>query len=213
MSVTLKSLVSQGADEATALSAPGRAPLAWRELRAIIGATLSYLNDAGIGRNDRVAIVLNNGPEMASCFIACASGVASAPLNPAYRADEFEFYLSDLSAKLLIVERDSVSPAVEVAKKLGVRVVDLIVEPGAPAGSFTLQSRDGAASTPSTLGGYAQPSDIGMVLHTSGTTSRPKIVPLSVANLHASASNIRGTLHFTATDIGLTSCRCSTSTA
>jgi acyl-coenzyme A synthetase/AMP-(fatty) acid ligase len=64
----------------------------------------------GIGRNDRVAIVLANGPEMATCFMACASGVASAPLNPAYRADEFEFYLSDLNAKALIVERDSTSP-------------------------------------------------------------------------------------------------------
>jgi hypothetical protein len=59
----------------------------------------------GIGRNDRVAIVLPNGPEMATCFMACASGVASAPLNPAYRADEFEFYLSDLNAKALIVEQ------------------------------------------------------------------------------------------------------------
>ncbi len=203
MTHNFQDLLACGDDAAIALRAPGRAALSHAALRSQVAATIASLNALGAGPNDRVAIVLNNGPEMAACFIACAAGTTSAPLNPAYRADEFEFYLSDLSAKLLIVERDSVSPAVEVAKKLGVRVVDLIVEPGAPAGSFTLQARDGAASTPSTLGGYAQPSDIGMVLHTSGTTSRPKIVPLSVANLHASASNIRGTLHFTATDIGL----------
>jgi acyl-CoA synthetase (AMP-forming)/AMP-acid ligase II len=203
MTNNFQDLLARGDDAAIALRAPGRPALSHGALRAQVAATIASLNALGAGRNDRVAIVLNNGPEMAACFIACAAGTTSAPLNPAYRGDEFEFYLSDLSAKLLIVERDSVSPAIEVAQKLGVRVVDLIAEAGAPVGSFTLQARDGAASTPSTLGGYAQSSDIGMVLHTSGTTSRPKIVPLSVGNLHASASNIRGTLQFTATDIGL----------
>ena len=52
----------------------------YRGLRAQVGATLAALNAAGIGRNDRVAIVLPNGPEMATCFIACASAVASAPM-------------------------------------------------------------------------------------------------------------------------------------
>ncbi len=202
MPTTLKNLLSQGADEATALSAPGRAPLPWRELRETIAATISYLNAAGIGRNDRVAIVLNNGPEMASCFIACASGVASAPLNPAYRADEFEFYLSDLNAKALIVEHDSSSPAIPVAVKLGLRILDLT--PGAAAGSFTLAERGGSgAGAPAAHAGHAEPDDVSMVLHTSGTTSRPKIVPLSQRNLCASARNIGRTLQFTAADRGL----------
>ena len=65
-------------------------------LRTLVEATLRSLNAAGAGRSDRVAIVLDNGPEMAACFIACAAGTASAPLNPAYRADEFEFYLERL---------------------------------------------------------------------------------------------------------------------
>ena len=74
----LKDLLSAGADAAPALSAPGRQPLSFGALRALIGDTLEVLNGVGIGRNDRVAIVLPNGPEMASCFIACASGVTSA---------------------------------------------------------------------------------------------------------------------------------------
>jgi len=203
MNNTLKDLLATGADGALAIRAPGRAALDHGGLRALVQRALASLNGLGVGRNDRVAIVLNNGPEMATCFIACASGTTSAPLNPAYRGDEFEFYLSDLHAKVLIVEKTSSSPAIEVAHKLGVRVVDLVVDEGAPAGSFTLQSRDGAASTPAARGGYSEAGDIGMVLHTSGTTSRPKIVPLSVGNLFASASNIRGTLQFTAADIGL----------
>jgi acyl-CoA synthetase (AMP-forming)/AMP-acid ligase II len=203
MSTTLKDLLAAGADHATALAAPGRPGLNFAGLRAQIGQTVAALNALGIGRNDRVAIVLNNGPEMAACFVACASAVTSAPLNPAYRADEFEFYLSDLNAKALIVEADSSSPAIEVAQKLGVRLLDLVVEAGAPAGSFTLQPRDGAAGTAAGQGGYAQPEDVSMVLHTSGTTSRPKIVPLSQGNLVASARHIGRTLAFTPADCGL----------
>ena len=203
MQTTLKSLLATGADEAAAISAPGRRSLSYQALRARVDTTLVSLNALGVGRNDRVAIVLANGPEMATCYMACAAGTTSAPLNPAYRADEFEFYLSDLNAAVLIVEQGSVSPAIAVAKKLGVRVVDLVVAPGAAAGSFTLAPRDNVGITATSNGGYNEAGDIGMVLHTSGTTSRPKIVPLSVANLCASAFNIRTALQFTPHDIGL----------
>jgi oxalate---CoA ligase len=196
----LSDLLATGADSAPALSAPGRHPLRYDALRALIDRTLAALNGVGIARNDRVAIVLPNGPEMAACFVACASGVASAPLNPAYRADEFEFYLSDLDAKALIVEQGSTSPAVEVARKLGVRLIELVPRPDEGAGSFVLNAGSGSAAA---HGGYAQPQDVSMVLHTSGTTSRPKIVPLSQANLATSAQNIRATLQFVPGDCGL----------
>ena len=213
--VSLKDLLAGAPGTAAALSAPGRTPLSHAALRALIETTLERLNALGIGRNDRVAIVLNNGPEMATCFLACACGVASAPLNPAYRADEFEFYLSDLNAKALIVEQGSTSPAVAVAGKLGVRILELVAQPDHGAGSFTLQPQEGVdgtavgtaasnSATPSAShGGYAEPDDTSMVLHTSGTTSRPKIVPLSQRNLCASAVNIRDTLQFTPDDCGL----------
>ena len=203
---TLTELLARGADDAVALSAPGRLPLTHGGLRASIARTLERLNALGIGRGDRVAIVLANGPEMASCYMACASGVASAPLNPAYRADEFEFYLSDLDAKALIVERDSTSPAIAVAGKLGVRILDLAADAAQPAGLFTLEPRDagpGAAGAAAERPGFAQGDDISMVLHTSGTTSRPKIVPLSQRNLAASAQHIAHTLQFVPGDRGL----------
>jgi oxalate---CoA ligase len=200
---TLQHLLTAGADTSPAISAPGRVALSFQALRALVDTTLASLNALGVGRNDRVAIVLANGPEMAACYMACASGTTSAPLNPAYRAEEFEFYLSDLKAKVLIVEQGSVSPAIAVAAKLGLRVLDLVVAPGAPAGSFKLLARDAASVTATVHGGYSEAADIGMVLHTSGTTSRPKIVPLSVGNLCASAAHIRATLRFTPSDIGL----------
>ena len=203
MSSTLKDLLAAGADHAPAISAPSRQALSFGALRQLIADTLAQLNALGIGRNDRVAIVLPNGPEMASCFMACARGVASAPLNPAYRAEEFEFYLSDLNAKALIVEQGSSSPAIAVAQKLGLRLIDLIPQADQGAGSFVLRPREARDEAPATQGGDAQPGDVSMVLHTSGTTSRPKIVPLSQANLAASAANIRQTLQFGPSDCGL----------
>jgi len=200
--VTFKALFATGDDAAPAISAPGRPALNHGQLRALVGKTISSLNALGVGRNDRVAIVLPNGPEMATCFIAVASGTTSAPLNPAYRAEEFEFYLNDLNARILIVERGSQSPAVDVARKLGVRVVDLVADAKGAAGDFELVAREpgtAAAANP----GYAEADDVALVLHTSGTTSRPKIVPLSQRNVCASAQNIRRTLAFTPADRGL----------
>jgi acyl-CoA synthetase (AMP-forming)/AMP-acid ligase II len=203
MHLSLRSLLAVGADGDVAISAPSRAPLTFAGLRALVTTTLASLNSFGIGRNDRVAIVLGNGPEMATCYLACASGATSAPLNPGYRAEEFDFYLSDLNASALIVERDSASPAIDVATRLGVPIIDLMVVEGALAGQFKLEARTAPTAPPSPRGGDADASDIGMVLHTSGTTSRPKIAPLSVGNLCASAANICATLRFTPNDIGL----------
>ena len=199
--LTLEALLSTGSDAAAAIAAPSRKPLSHGELRALIKRTVARLNELGAGRNDRVAIVLPNGPEMAACFLAVASGTASAPLNPAYRQDEFEFYLGDLNAKLLIAMQGVDTPARAAAAKLGVPIVELVPDTAAGAGSFTLQGT--GAGSPAANGGFARPDDVAMVLHTSGTTSRPKIVPLSQKNLCASAGNIRRTLAFTTSDRGL----------
>ena len=129
-------LLNRGAAEAPAIMAPGRAPLSYGALRRLVGDTAASLNRLGIGRNDRVAIVLPNGPEMAAAFLAVGSAATAAPLNPAYRAEEFEFYLTDLSARALLVEAGSDSPAVAVAERLGIPILRLEVGEGAPAGVF-----------------------------------------------------------------------------
>jgi len=101
---TLKDLLASGRDDAVAIAAHEAPPLTYEGLRALIERTCATLNDLGIGLGDRVAIVLPNGPEMATAFLSVATAAASAPLNPGYRQEEFEFYLEDLKAKALIVE-------------------------------------------------------------------------------------------------------------
>ena len=203
MSHTLRDLLATGADASTALTAPGGVPLTFAALRTLVATTVSTLNAMGIGRNDRVGIVLPNGPEMATAFISIASGATSAPLNPAYRADEFEFYLRDLGARALIVDAGSASPATEVARRLGVRIVELDACPQLGAGNFTLRDTPDAVAAAPAQGGFAQSDDVALVLHTSGTTSRPKIVPLAQRNVCASARNIREFLSLSAADRGL----------
>ena len=132
---TVMGLLEQGAAEANALSAPGGVPLTYRTLRKLAADTLVALNARGIGRNDRIAIVLDNGPEMAAAFLCVATGATAAPLNPAYRAEEFEFYLTDLKAKLLIVGHQMSSPAVDVAKRLAIPLVRLVPVPYGEDGS------------------------------------------------------------------------------
>ena len=192
---TIGGLIAAGADGSVAIGAPEGEPLDYAALRRHVGVTVASLNALGLGRGDRVAIVLPNGPDMASAFVSLAAGATTAPLNPAYRAAEFDFYLTDLGAKALIVETGSDSAAIEVARSHGIAVLEL--HPGAEAGAFTLT---GAAAGAAREAGRAEAADIAIVLHTSGTTGRPKIVPLSHANLCASARNIRRALDLSPTD-------------
>ena len=198
---TISEFLKVGADEAPALSAPGGTPLTYLALRALIADVTRSLASRGIGPGDRVGIVLDNGPEMAAAFLSIGSAATAAPLNPSYRAEEFEFYLTDLRAKLLIVAAGKDTPAVGVAQKLGIPVASLTAHPERGSGTFSLQYEGDAPDAGPIR--EVTPDDIALVLHTSGTTSRPKIVPLAHKNIAASASNIRTTLALTSNDRGL----------
>ena len=122
---TLSEMIARQRSDAIAITAPSAKPLSYGALNALVGRTVQTLNGLGIGRGDRVGLVLPNCPEMATAFVAVAGACTCAPLNMAYRADEFEFYLSDLNAKALIVAQGSETPARAVAAKLGIAVIEL----------------------------------------------------------------------------------------
>ena len=197
---SIESLLAQARGDGVALLAPHAEPLTFAGIRGLAGETIASLNKVGIGRNDRIAIVLPNGPEMAAAFISIASGATAAPLNPAYQTGEFEFYMRDLGAKALVVENGSGAAAIDAAKKLGIAVLTLTPDPKRGAGSFTLSGeKGGKAARP----GPAAATDIALILHTSGTTSRPKIVPLSQNNVVTSTDNVARSLEFTESDRGM----------
>ncbi len=173
---------------ARAVGAPGRPWLGGAGLRTLAEQTRQALNGAGIGRGDVLGIVLPNGPEMATCFVGVAAACTAAPLNPAYTADEFEFYLSDLKPRAIILQHEDATPARAVAERLGIPAIELHPA-GDAAGLYRLDASALPAATPM-AGGAAEPDDMALVLHTSGTTARPKIVPLTNHNLAASAGHI-----------------------
>ena len=197
---TIRALLDTGDSESPAIGAPGRTSLDYRGLVEHVDRTVSSLNALGLGRGDRAAIVLPNGPEMASAFVSIACGTTTAPLNPGYRRKEYDFYLEDLGAKALVVEAGSESEAVDSARSLGIAVLKLHVPEGARAGEFVLEADPEIDLGPTASPGPAGSDDVALVLHTSGTTSRPKIVPLLHRNVCASAQNIRTTLSLTPED-------------
>ena len=181
-----------GEPQRTAIASPDSDGITYASLARQSAAVGRQLRGAGVGPDDRVAIVLPNGPAMASAFACMAPWCATAPLNPAYKADEFDFYLKDLEASALVVDAQSASPAVGVATSLGVPV--LRIAESSVAGSLALDGVAEANVERRPLTATA------LILHTSGTTSRPKMVPLSQANLITSAGNIAATLRLEPSD-------------
>ena len=183
--------------ELVAIRAPDRVPLTYACLLQQVERTVEALRAFGLKRTDRVTLVLPNGPEMAVAFLAVAAGATCAPLNPSYREREFEFYFSDLQARALIIWSKKDSPARRVAEASKLSIIELTPDLEAPAGVFRLT---GAIEGTPVLDKFAQPEDTALVLHTSRTTSRPKIVPLTQAQICCSGHDISLTLELTEKD-------------
>ena len=168
--------------DAPAILAPGRASLTYGRLYQHILETGRALRAMGIGRHDRVAVVLPNGPEMATAILAVATHASCVPMNPAYQAEELDRYFSDLRPRALITPAGSDAPARRAALSRDVRVIELASEADAAAGLFTLMGERVGAPLQDTV----SPTDVAVLLLTSGTTGSPKIVPQTHANICAS---------------------------
>jgi len=193
-SMTIRQMISDWAESSAnefALVAPRMIPLTYGRLNDQVDSLVASLRAMGISRDDRVAVVLSNGPAMAIAFLATAIAGISAPLNPAYRESEFDFYLSDLNAKALIVQEGIDSPAMTVACRRGIPILALSANRDLAEEYTTVRS---FATSSLGEGPIPRPDDVALVLYTSGTTSKPKRVPLSHANLLISAHNIEASL-------------------
>ncbi|OZB19613.1 MAG: AMP-dependent synthetase [Rhodobacterales bacterium 34-62-10] len=197
MTDTLAALIGAQDGNTPAIGAPGREWLSYAGLADQCAHVADALHKAGVGRHDRVAIVLPNGPEMAVAFVSVAAVATTCPLNPAYRQDEFTFYLDDLKAKAIILSEDETGPAHAAAVAQGLAIIRLSIERTQPAGRFTLTAETSAGTADTK---HPDADDVALILHTSGTTSRPKIVPLLQSNIAASARHIGTSLALTPAD-------------
>ena len=175
--------------DAIALLAPQRMPLTYGGLWQQVQALADRLAVAGATQGKPVATVLPNGPEAAIAFLGVASRSSCVPLNVALPAEEMRFYLEDTRARFVVLDKNLDNPVRQTARDLGLTVVEIEA-----ASAWPVRPPDAIqASSP-------DPGDIALILHTSGTTSKPKLVPLTQANLMASARNIATGLALEPTD-------------
>ncbi len=181
---------SNNRSEAPAILSPGKETTSYRNLSRHLQSTALQLNQWGIRPADRLALVLPNGPEMATAFLAISTVCTCAPLNPNYSLEDFKFSLEDLHIKALVTTHGLDHPSRKAASDLGIPVIDL--EPDVKyAGIFSLNCNIPVDETIHELI-LKEMDTIALVLHTSGTTSRPKIVPLSHRNIFHSVNNVAG---------------------
>jgi acyl-CoA synthetase (AMP-forming)/AMP-acid ligase II/acyl carrier protein len=178
---------SRTAPERDAILAPGRSPMTYRALWTSAKDTLRGLRSFGVGRGDRVAVALPEGPETTVTIISIAASAVCVPLNPGFTADECQRYFAELGVAALLTRRDMNSAGRAAALALGILVVDL---PTPPRGGFGPFNIVGGAKRRISDDDFASGTDDAFILLTSGSTSRPKMVPLTHASVCLSAHNV-----------------------
>ena len=196
----LTSILQNKPDGDVAVIVPDGPTVTYGELRAEVERVAGLLTGAGVVSGRPVSIVLSNGLGFVVSFLAVTmAGAVAAPLNPAYTADEFAFFMEDAGSVLVLLPRgEGAHAGREAAGRLGVRTVDV----GLDGGALTMTAEGGMLTA---TADPEEPSSesTALFLHTSGTTSRPKGVPLTHANLLASIDNIAGTYGLTADDVAM----------
>src|SRR6478736_1717404 len=156
------------------------------DVASLVTELAGRLATAGVQKGDRIAIVLPNGPEIVLCLFAIGLlGAVAGPLNQDYTEAEFRFYLSDLDPRFVIAGSEAPTPLVAAADELP--VIEATAARSGARPTFRLNGRELTTASSFDRGG---PEDAALLLHTSGTTSRPKQVPLLQRNLTAQAESI-----------------------
>ena len=193
---TLIQVLENGEGSHPAIVSPDGPTLTYDDLRKQVAKLMDQLRGFGIQRTDRVGIVLPNGVEVIMAFLAVSGVATAAPLNAAYKPDEFEFYLDDTSARAVITGPNAGQEAVDAAPPGAMHIT--VTMDGSGDVNFTGPPSDAFSSE-----GDASPNDIALVLHTSGTTSRPKRVPLTHNNVTTSLRNVAATYNLGPDDVAL----------
>ena len=177
------------------------------QLRALLDR--ERLSRFGMHRNDRCAVLLANGPELASAVLLCLSRCTCVPINIQQTSSEIRGELEGTGCKALIVaEGHDAKQVAALVDGLEVLVLRLIPDPGI-AGLFSISPLQAYETTLSDQankledGEYNSPSDTALVLHTSGTSGKKKMVPYSLETLCVGAACIMESWSLRADDVCL----------
>ena len=196
---SLTALLAAGNAEHPALVVPDSGEvLTYAQTAARVEALAQRLAGLGVRRGDRVALALPNGPDVVLLLLAVtALGAAAAPLNPAYTQTEYEFFLTDIAPRLMLIPASGATAATAAASATGTTLFGVRPAEDGPPELLA----DGQAATVQQAFEAGSPDDVAVVLHTSGTTSRPKQVPLRQRNLMASTRTIAAHYRLSSADV------------
>ncbi|MEY4299163.1 MAG: hypothetical protein RIR25_399, partial [Verrucomicrobiota bacterium] len=170
--------------------------LTYGEVNTLVRSLAMDLRQAGVRREDRVAVVIPNGRDMCTTLLGVCSAAIAAPLNPDYQEEEFADYFREIRVSYLVISRGADSPARAAAARLGLRVLEWCKEASGilPEGETKRTARDRIEID------LPDPQDIALILLTSGSTGRSKKVPLTHRNLCVSVRDICRALALTPED-------------
>lgn len=199
--LTVLSVLETGQAGNVAIVAPDGPELKYSSLRTAVQQVADVLAELGIARSDRVAIVLPQGPAAIVATLGTTLAATAAPLNPAFTRDEFQFFYDDVAARAVILPEEGIPAARDAWNNRGPTIELALTATGEPRLSLSGGPRSGRTS-----GRTVQapgPDDVALILHSSGTTGRPKRAPLRHRNLVASTDNIVSTYGLDPTDVAL----------
>ena len=197
--VTLANILDKHLSNKTSIIIPNGPTINYLKLHSEIERVAEILAGAGIKKGRAVSIVLGNNLEFMILFLAVTrAGAIAAPLNPAYTIDEFKFYMEDTDAQLVLISNQS-DFAIEAANDLNIEIATITLT---EAESIEIYKNGNILTTRKDVEPPNE-NDVALFLHTSGTTNKPKGVPLTHRNLISSLSNISKTYSLSESDIAL----------
>ncbi len=173
-----------------AILAPGRRAISHAALWDRTERLATTLRHLGLRPGDAVAMAMPDGPDALSAWLAVTWTAACAPLDATFQAAEFEFALASLEARALVVPTGATGPAVAAATAMGLAIVDATPDHQACVAAFAIRTAGTRARAPSP----AHAPETALLLHTSATTGRAKLVPLQHAQMAAMVRVLRSTL-------------------
>lgn len=174
-------------DDTAVLGVRSDSGQSYAELRVRVRACRHLLRSHGVGPADIVLVSIPNGPECLVATLGVMSAAICAPMNPAYTEEELAGLAEDLRPKAIVVGPSDEGPAVRLAASKEFVLIRFSLEAAVDADDPDLEEGPDEDA-------------IALILHTAGTTARPKQVPLSYGNLVAAARNVVASLNLTPED-------------